>query len=192
MSNPHDKSPTFLVTESEQLLLPMHQRFLCVLKCASQVTSFQTQTFLHLIVENLWIFRHPPSGYGEEPLSPQRKEEDTNCTLAQLQLPRQITLHAVVVPGFPKKVWREQCAHLIEDHHLARQSNEYVVNPEGKSLSVVVRYFDEAVVERAMTVLQKMPYNITAKEATKLALTSFKAEGLDDKVHKQLQFHDNK
>ncbi len=48
MPNPHDQPP-ILVTESEQLLLPMHQRFLCVLKCASQVASFQTQTLLHLI-----------------------------------------------------------------------------------------------------------------------------------------------
>ncbi len=36
MPNPHDKSP-ILVTESEQLLLPMHERFLRVPKCASQV-----------------------------------------------------------------------------------------------------------------------------------------------------------
>ncbi len=36
MPNPHNKSP-ILMTESGQLLLPMHERFLCVLKCASQV-----------------------------------------------------------------------------------------------------------------------------------------------------------
>ncbi len=36
MPNPHDKSP-ILVTESGQLLLPMHERFFCVLKYASQV-----------------------------------------------------------------------------------------------------------------------------------------------------------
>ncbi len=52
MPNPHDKSP-ILVTESEQLLLPMHERFLCVLKCASQVAFFQTRTFLHFIVAML-------------------------------------------------------------------------------------------------------------------------------------------
>ncbi len=55
MPNPHDKSP-ILVTESEHLLLPMHQRFLCVLKCASQVTSFQTKTFLHLILSTALQF----------------------------------------------------------------------------------------------------------------------------------------
>ncbi|CAD7976478.1 unnamed protein product, partial [Amoebophrya sp. A120] len=36
MPKPHDKS-LILVTESGQLLLPMHERLFCVLKCASQV-----------------------------------------------------------------------------------------------------------------------------------------------------------
>ncbi len=36
MPNPHDKSPT-LVTRIGHVLLPMHERFLCVVKCASQL-----------------------------------------------------------------------------------------------------------------------------------------------------------
>ncbi len=38
MSNPHDKSPT-LVRERGQLLLPMQERFFCVVKRASQVRT---------------------------------------------------------------------------------------------------------------------------------------------------------
>ncbi|CAD7965024.1 unnamed protein product [Amoebophrya sp. A120] len=38
MPKPHDKFPT-LVTESGQVLLPMHERFFCVLKCALQVCT---------------------------------------------------------------------------------------------------------------------------------------------------------
>ncbi len=56
MPNPHDKSLLSVTRKrgTYLLLLPLHDRFLYHSKCASQVATFQTQTYLQCIFEIWW------------------------------------------------------------------------------------------------------------------------------------------
>ncbi|CAD7953208.1 unnamed protein product [Amoebophrya sp. A25] len=126
--------------------------------------------------DRLWIFRHAPAGNYEEPLSPHKNKDEEAMTLKDLgglPVPRQLTLHAVELPEYPKSLWRKQIHNLHEDIVAADKTANYQADPAGKSLSIVLRYFDEHVEEKGMAVLPELHYNTTAADAIRAGLQKF-------------------